>query len=77
MLVEGDPRLLNVYSVIIVDRGREAAGARAFANWLVSESGRRVIGGYGVERFGAPLFRPARPSASTTEPGDRLESDRY
>ncbi len=71
VLVEGDPRLLNVYSVIVADRARQPEAARAFADWLTSEAGRRAIESYGVERFGAPLFRPAPPSASTTEPGDR------
>ncbi len=59
ILVEGDPRLLNVYSVIIVSGARERDGARAFADWLISGSGRDVIGAYGVGRFGAPLFSPA------------------
>ncbi len=77
VLVEGDPRLLNVYHVIVTTRAREPEAAHAFADWLASEAGRRVIAAYGVERFGAPLFLPASPSASMTEPGDRTESDRY
>lgn len=69
VLVEGDPRLLNVYHVIVVERAREPEAARAFADWLTSEDGRRVIGAYGVERFGAPLFHPAPPPASRPDPG--------
>ncbi len=71
VLVEGDPRLLNVYSVIVVDRAREPQAARAIADWLTSETGRRVIGAYGVERFGAPLFRPAPATATGTERGEQ------
>ncbi len=69
VLVEGDPRLLNVYHVIVATRAREPQAAVAFADWLASESGRRVIGGYGVERFGAPLFRPVPTSEPTKESG--------
>ncbi len=63
VLVEGDSRLLNVYSVIVVADAREPDGARAFADWLTSEAGLGIIGAYGVERFGAPLFRPASPTS--------------
>ncbi len=62
VLVEGDPRLLNVYSVIVVADAREPEGARAFTDWLTSEAGLRVIAGYGVESFGVPLFHPASPT---------------
>jgi len=58
ILVEGDPRLLNIYHVIVVAGSQEPYAARAFAEWLHSEEGRRVIDGYGKERFGEPLFRP-------------------
>lgn len=71
VLVEGDPRLLNIYHVIIVNQAREAEGARAFADWLTSESGRRVIGRYGLERFGASLFRPAPTSDAAKKPGEQ------
>lgn len=58
ILVEGDLRLRNVYSVIQVDGAKEAEGARAFAEWVTSDRGRRAIAGYGRERFGLSLFRP-------------------
>jgi tungstate transport system substrate-binding protein len=58
ILVEGDPRLRNVYSVIQVARAPEPEGARAFAEWMTSDAGRRAIAGYGRDRFGASLFRP-------------------
>jgi tungstate transport system substrate-binding protein len=58
ILVEGDPRLRNVYSVIQVARAAEPDGARAFAEWITSEAGARAIAGYGRERFAVSLFRP-------------------
>lgn len=59
ILVRGDPRLINIYSVIAVKRAREPEGAEAFADWLTSAAGQAVIARYGVERFGVPLFRPS------------------
>ncbi len=58
LLVEGDPRLRNVYSVIVVADARAPEGALAFAKWLTSDDGEAVITDYGVERFGHPLYRP-------------------
>jgi tungstate transport system substrate-binding protein len=62
ILVEGEPALLNVYHVLEIDPARwprvNARGARAFADFLVSEDGQRRIGAFGVDRFGAPLFTP-------------------
>ncbi|KPK80306.1 MAG: hypothetical protein AMS25_09420 [Gemmatimonas sp. SM23_52] len=57
VLVEGDPRLLNVYHVIVVAGARESEAAHASAEWLTSEVGQRAIAMYGTERFGQPLFR--------------------
>ncbi len=55
---EGDPRLRNQYSVIVVRNARNADGARAFADWLVSTPGQQLIGSFGTEEFSRPLFRP-------------------
>lgn len=59
-----DAELLNVYHVIEVNpRGRSrvnAAGARAFADWLTSPAVQDVLEAFGRERFGEPLFVPAR-----------------
>jgi len=70
VLVEGEPLLLNVYHVIEVNPARwpkvNAAGARAFADFLVSPATQALIAGFGVERLGAPLFTPdagKRPEA--------------
>ncbi|HSG81396.1 MAG TPA: substrate-binding domain-containing protein [Gemmatimonadota bacterium] len=58
VLVEGDPALRNQYSVIVVRDASELRGARAFADWIVSPQAQVLIGGFGVERFGRPLFTP-------------------
>jgi tungstate transport system substrate-binding protein len=62
VLVEGEPRLLNVYHVIDVDPGAgprvNAAGGRAFADWIVSPAAQRMIGAFGRKEFGRLLFVP-------------------
>lgn len=55
---EGDAGLRNQYGVIPVTGARNAEGATAFMEWVTSADGQEVIGAYGVERFGAPLFYP-------------------
>jgi tungstate transport system substrate-binding protein len=55
---EGDPRLRNQYSVIVVRDASNADGARAFADWVVSITAQEIIGGFGVERLGRRLFSP-------------------
>lgn len=59
VLVEGDPLLLNTYGVIPVAGSPRLAGARAFMEWITSPAGQEVIGRYGVEEFGRPLFVPS------------------
>jgi tungstate transport system substrate-binding protein len=62
VLVEGEPRLLNVYHVIDIDPGAgtrvNAAGGRAFAEWIVSPRAQAMIGAFGRKEFGRPLFVP-------------------
>jgi len=62
ILVEGGPALLNVYHVIEVNPARwprvNGAGAKAFADFIVSPPVQELIGRFGVERLGAPLFTP-------------------
>ncbi len=66
-LVEGDGLLLNVYSVLEVSPERfpgvNHAGARAFADFLVGDEAQAVVTGFGVERFGQPLFFPRAAGA--------------
>lgn len=60
--VEGDPELLNIYHVILVNPEKhdslETDGAEAFADFLLSEEAQGAIEGFGVEEFGQPLFIP-------------------
>ncbi|HET8627157.1 MAG TPA: substrate-binding domain-containing protein [Thermomicrobiales bacterium] len=62
VLVEKDSGLLNVYHVILVNPQRftavNAAGARAFADFLLAPDTQRLIGDFGRDRFGQPLFTP-------------------
>jgi ABC-type tungstate transport system, permease component len=60
ILVEGDPFLLNVYHVITVNPEKfpnvNLEGAKAFANFITSDEGQKVIADFGVDKFGQPLF---------------------
>lgn len=62
ILVEGDAKLLNVYHVIEVNQARwprvNAPAAKSFADFMVSKKTQELIGKFGVEKFGAPLFSP-------------------
>lgn len=58
----GDSSLLNPYGVIPVNPDKsEAINAelsQAFAEWITSPEVQAMIGEYGVETFGQPLFYP-------------------
>jgi tungstate transport system substrate-binding protein len=62
ILLEGDPILFNPYGVIAVnpDKGEhirvELAGA--FIDWLISLPAQELIGRFGVDELGSPLFTP-------------------
>lgn len=62
LLVEGDPGLLNVYHVIeVTTRAGERVqpeGAAAFADWITGPDAQRLIGEFGREEYGQPLFVP-------------------
>lgn len=62
ILVEGDDALLNVYHVITVnpDKWPKAnyAGAIAFSKFITDAATQQVIGQFGVDKFGQPLFYP-------------------
>jgi tungstate transport system substrate-binding protein len=62
ILAEGDTMLLNIYHVIEVNQAKwpkvNAAGAKAFADFMISGDTQNIIKTYGVEKFGAPLFFP-------------------
>ncbi len=62
ILVEGDAILLNLYHGIEVNPLKwpkvNAAGGKAFAEFLISKDAQNIIKTYGVEKFGSPLFFP-------------------
>ncbi len=62
ILLEGDAFLLNIYHVIEVNPNKwpkvNAAGAKAFAEFMVSKEAQEIIKNFGVEKFGSPLFFP-------------------
>ncbi|MCH8949679.1 MAG: substrate-binding domain-containing protein [Chloroflexi bacterium] len=62
VLYEGIPELLNVYHVMQVNPQRHggvnAAGAKAFVEFMVSDAAQAVIEDFGVDEFGRPLFVP-------------------
>jgi tungstate transport system substrate-binding protein len=62
ILVEGDAILLNIYHVIEVNPAKwskvNSAGAKAFADFMVSKETQDIIKTFGVDKFGSPLFFP-------------------
>jgi tungstate transport system substrate-binding protein len=62
ILVEGDRPLLNVYSVMEVNPANgprvNAAGGKAFADFMLSSEVQAVIKSFGVDTYGQPLFVP-------------------
>lgn len=59
LLVEGDKKLFNRYSVIEVVGANNADGAKAFSDWVTGADGQQVIGAYGVDKFGQQIFVPS------------------
>ncbi len=62
ILMQGDPILLNIYHVIEVNPAKwpkvNAAGAKAFADFMVAPATQKVIKTFGVKKYGSPLFFP-------------------
>jgi tungstate transport system substrate-binding protein len=62
ILVEGDAILLNIYHVIEVNPVKwpkvNSAGAKAFADFMVSKETQEIIKTFGVDKYGSPLFFP-------------------
>jgi len=62
ILVEGDAILLNIYHVIGVNPAKwqkvNAAGAKAFSDFMVSKEVQDIIKTFGVAKYGSPLFFP-------------------
>jgi len=58
ILFEKDKSLFNQYGVIVIPNSKNEAGGQAFADWIVSAEGQKVIADYGIEKFGQALFVP-------------------
>jgi len=62
ILLQGDRALLNIYSVLEVNPANglrvNVAGAKAFADFMVSPSTQKIIQRFGVDKFGESLFVP-------------------
>src|SRR5215207_2701862 len=62
LLVEGDNSLLNVYHVITVNQAKwtdmNYKGALAFAKFMTDPVTQEIIGEFGMQTFGQPLFYP-------------------
>ena len=62
LLVEGDKSLLNVYHVITVNQTKwpkvNYEGALVFSKFMVAPPTQKVIGQFGVDKYGQALFYP-------------------
>jgi tungstate transport system substrate-binding protein len=62
ILFEGDAALLNIYHVITVNPDKwpksNYEGAMAFSEFMIAPETQAVIGEFGVDKFGQPLFFP-------------------
>lgn len=61
-LVQKDRILLNIYSVLEANATKfprvNAAGGKAFADFMLSKEVQEIIKTFGVDKFGEPLFFP-------------------
>jgi hypothetical protein len=68
-----DKTLLNPYGVLAVDPGKHPGVnsdmANKFVQWIVSPETQKLIGSFGADKFGQPLFYPnaqgAQPQSSS------------
>ena len=72
ILAEGEKALLNIYHVITVNPEKcpkeNYDGAAAFKDFMLAPETQTVIGKFGVEKFGQPLFTPDAGRDETTLP---------
>jgi len=62
ILSEGDKTLLNIYHVMQVNPAKfgkvNAAGGKAFVEFIVAPETQKKIGEFGKDKYGSPLFFP-------------------
>ncbi len=70
--IEGDPLLVNPYSVLVVNAdkhpGVQQAAAQQFADFLLSPDAQAAIASFGMEKFGQPLFHTYEEAPSSESP---------
>jgi len=64
VMVEGDKKLFNSYHVILIPGARNIAGGKAFEDWIVGPAGQKVIGEFGVAKYGMQIFVPNAGASS-------------
>lgn len=68
ILVEGDPLLFNQYGVIPVTGASHPEAARTFARWITGPEAQALIGAFGTDRLGQPLFTPNADPCKLEDP---------
>jgi tungstate transport system substrate-binding protein len=72
ILAEGEKALLNIYHVITVNPDRcpkiNTDGTVAFKDFMIDSETQEVIGQFGTEKFGQPLFTPDAGKDEATLP---------
>jgi tungstate transport system substrate-binding protein len=58
ILFEKDKALFNQYGVIVIPDSKNEAGGQAFADYVLSPEGQKVIAEFGIEKYGQALFTP-------------------
>ncbi|MCF6460355.1 substrate-binding domain-containing protein [Clostridium sp. Cult3] len=62
IIIEGDENLFNQYGIIPVNPEKNdkinAEDAKTFMEWMLSDKTQELIGEFGVEEYGMPLFIP-------------------
>jgi len=58
IVLEKQKALLNQYGVIVIPGSKGEVGGQAFADWIVGPDGQKVVGDFGVAKYGQQLFIP-------------------
>ncbi|AEG58805.1 substrate-binding domain-containing protein [Desulforamulus ruminis] len=62
ILLQGDKSLLNIYHVMNVNPEKfskvNAEGGKAFVDFMIAKETQEMIGKFGVDKYGEPLFFP-------------------
>jgi tungstate transport system substrate-binding protein len=75
ILSQGDPLLVNRYSVIVINPEKHAhvrqQAARQFADFLLSPAGQKAIANFGIDRYRQPLFFVGAPESQKRQAGSQ------